>query len=118
MGRCYEDPDVRPNSVDLDVINPSLTKPVLWGGVERRIVGIEFILIVLVLTWKGISPGALALVGCVVIPMHLIARRIAREDPRMFDLFLRSLAWRRYYPAHGSYRAAPTAAKPSIPRAK
>ena len=102
--------------VDLDIIHPSLTKPVLWGGVERRIVGIEFMILVLLLTWKGITPGGLLLVACIVIPIHLIARRTAREDPRMFDLFLRSLSWQRHYPAHGSFRAASPPIKPSIPR--
>jgi type IV secretory pathway VirB3-like protein len=103
-------------SVDLDVIHPSLTKPVLWGGVERRVVGIEFMIVLVILTWKGIAPGAVLLVACIVIPMHLIARRTAREDPRMLDLVLRSLAWRRHYPAHGSFRAASPPTKPSIPR--
>lgn len=102
--------------VDLDLIHPSLTKPVLWGGVERRVVGIEFIIVVLLLTWKGIAPGSLLLVACIVVPMHLIARRITREDPRMFDLFLRSLSWHRHYPAHGSFQAAPPPIVPTLPR--
>ena len=104
--------------VDLDVIHPSLTKPVLWGGVERRIVGLEFMIVVLLLTWKGITPGGLLLVACIVIPMHLVARRTAREDPRMFDLLLRSLAWRRHYPAHGRLHTPPPPTKPSIPRGR
>lgn len=108
----------RTGRVDLDLIHPSLTKPVLWGGVERRIVGIEFMISVLLLTWRGITPGALLLVACIVIPMHLIARRIAREDPRMFDLFLRSLSWHRHYPAHGSFQAAPPPVVPSLPRGR
>lgn len=102
--------------VELDVIHPSLTKPVLWGGVERRIVGIEFILVVLIVTWQGITPGGLLLVACTVLPMHLLARRIAREDPRMFDLFLRSLAWHRHYPAHGAFDSGSAPIRPSIPR--
>ena len=102
--------------IDLDMIHPSLTKPVLWGGVERRIVGLEFMIVVLLLTWKGMTPGGLLLVACIVIPMHLIARRTAREDPRMFDLLLRSLTWRRHYPAHGRFHAPPPPTNPSIPR--
>lgn len=102
-------------NLDLDIIHPSLTKPVLWGGVERRVVGVEFMIVVGILTWKGITPGAMLLVACIVIPMHLIARRTAREDPRMLDLVLRSLAWRRHYPAHGSFQAASPPTKPSIP---
>lgn len=104
--------------LDLDVIHPSLTQPVLWGGVERRVVGAEFMFVVLLLTWKGITPGALLLVACIVVPVHLIARHVAREDPRMFDLFLRSLGWLRHYPPHASIHAAPPAVKPSIPGAK
>ena len=103
-------------NVDLDIIHPSLTKPVLWGGVERRVVGIEFMVVVVTLTWKGITPGAVLFLACIVIPMHLIARRTAREDPRMLDLVLRSLAWQRHYPAHGSFQAASPPTKPSIPR--
>lgn len=101
---------------ELDLIHPSLTKPVLWGGVERRIVGIEFIIVVLLVTWKSITPGALLLIACIVVPIHLIARRTAREDPRMFDLFLRSLSWHRHYPAHGSFQAAAPSLVPSLPR--
>lgn len=105
-------------NVDLDVIHPSLTKPVLWGGVERRVVGLEFMIAVLLLTWKGMTPGGILLVACIVIPLHLIARRTAREDPRMFDLVLRSLAWHRHYPAHGSFDTASPPAGPSIPRGR
>lgn len=104
------------NDVDLDVIHPSLTKPVLWGGVERRVVGVEFILVVLIITWQGITPGGLLLIACTVLPMHLIARRTAREDPRMFDLFLRSLAWHHHYPAHGSFDSATAPIRSSIPK--
>ena len=104
-------------SVDLDVIHPSLTKPVLWGGVERRVVAIEFMIVVVIVTWKAITAETLLLVACIVVPMHLIARRIAREDPRMLDLALRSLAWHRHYPAHGSFHAASPPTKPSIPKA-
>ena len=105
-----------PAKGELDLIHPSLTKPVLWAGVERRIVGLEFMIVVLVVTWRGMTPTALLLIGCIVIPMHLVARRVAREDPRMFDLVLRSLSWHRHYPAHGSYRTAAPHNVSSIPR--
>jgi type IV secretory pathway VirB3-like protein len=104
-----------PKKPDLDLIHPSLTKPVLWAGVERRIVAVEFMVVVMILTWKGITPGALALVACIIAPIHLIARRAALEDPRMFDLILRSIAWRRHYPAHARFEATPPTPKPSIP---
>ena len=104
-------------NVDLDVIHPSLTKPVLWAGVERRVVAIEFLIVVVIVTWKAITPGTILLVACIVIPIHLIARRTAREDPRMLDLVLRSLAWDRHYPAHGTFHTASPPTKPSIPRA-
>ena len=35
------------------------------------------------------------------------------HDPRMFDLVLRSLAWHRHYPAHGSFDKASPPADPS-----
>lgn len=104
------------SDLDLNLIHPSLTKPVLWGGVERRVVGLEFMFVVALLTWKGITPAALVLLACIVVPIHLIARRIAREDPRMVDLFLRSLSWRRYYPAQASIHTGSSPVKPSIPR--
>lgn len=104
--------------LDLDVIHPSLTQPVLWGGVERRVVGAEFMLVVLLLTWKGMTPAALLLAASIVIPTHLIARRVAREDPRMFDLFLRSLTWLRRYPPHAGIHTAPPPTKSSIPGAR
>src|SRR5690606_34241431 len=62
-----------PAKGELDLIHPSLTKPVLWAGVERRIVGIEFMIVVLVVTWRGMTPTALLLISCIVIPMHLVA---------------------------------------------
>lgn len=103
---------------DLDVIHPSLTRPVLWGGVERRVVGIEFLITVLLITWRGMAPGTLAVVACIVIPIHLIARRVARADPRMFDLFLRNLTWRQHYAPHAPIRVVAAPAKPSIPGRK
>ena len=107
-----------PNELKLDVIHPSLTQPVLWAGVERRVIGAEFLIAVLLITWKGMTPAALLLVVGLVLPIHLVARRIARADRRMFDLFLRSLAWRRFYPPHARVHAATPAVKPSIPGAK
>ena len=104
-------------NVDVDVIHPSLTKPVLWAGVERRVVAIEFMIVVVIVTWRAITPGTILLVACIVIPIHLIARRTAREDPRMLDLVLRSLAWDRHYPAHGTVHTASPPTKPSIPPA-
>jgi type IV secretory pathway TrbD component len=106
------------DELDLDAIHPSLTQPVLWGGVERRVVALEFVVVVLLVTWKGIVPFSVVLALVLVLPLHLAARRIARIDPRMFDLFLRSLAWRRYYPPHASIQAATPPVKPSIPGAR
>jgi type IV secretory pathway TrbD component len=104
--------------LDLNAIHPSLTQPVLWGGVERRVVAMEFVVVVLLFTWKGIVPFSVVLGIVLVVPLHLGARRIARTDPRMFDLFLRSLAWRRYYPPHAMIQAATPPVKPSIPGAR
>jgi type IV secretory pathway TrbD component len=104
--------------LDLDAIHSSLTQPVLWGGVERRVVALEFALVVLVFTWKGIVPFSVVLGLVLVVPLHLAARRVARVDPRMFDLFLRSLAWQRYYPPHATIQAATPPVPPSIPGAR
>ena len=103
---------------DLDVIHPSLTQPVLWAGVERRVVALEFVVAVLLLTWKGITLGSLAAGLCLLVPTHLAATHVARLDPRMFDLFFRSLAWSRYYPPHSPIHAPPPPVPPSIPGAR
>lgn len=104
--------------LDRDLIHPSLTKPVLWAGVERRIVGVEFVVLVLLVTWKGITLGSVVLGACIVLPVHLAARYAASVDPRMTDLFVRSLAWRRHYAPHADIHTAPSPVKSSIPGAK
>ncbi|HEX8430967.1 MAG TPA: VirB3 family type IV secretion system protein [Longimicrobium sp.] len=104
--------------LDRDLVHPSLTRPVLWAGVERRVVGVEFMVLVLLVTWKGITLGSVVLGAFIVLPIHLVARYAAGVDPRMTDLFVRSLAWRRYYPPHAGIHAAPQAVRPSIPGAK
>jgi type IV secretory pathway VirB3-like protein len=107
------------DELDRDRIHPSLTRPVLWAGVERRVIGVEFMVIVLVVTWKGITFGSLLLAASFVVPVHLVARYAAGKDPRMTDLFVRSLAWRRrYYPPHADLHAAQPPVKPSIPGAR
>ena len=103
---------------ELDLIHPSLTQPVLWGGVERRVIAVEFVIVVLLFTWKGITPFSVVLGLCLVLPLHFVARRIAREDPRMFDLFLRSVGWRRFYPPHATIHAPTPPVRPSIPGAR
>ncbi len=106
------------DELDRDRIHPSLTRPVLWAGVERRVVGVEFVVVVLLVTWKGITLGSVLLAACIVLPVNLVARYTASRDPRTTDLFVRSLAWRRFYPAHADAHAPPVPVKPSIPGAR
>ena len=104
--------------LDSDVINPSLLDPVLIAGVERRVLVLEFLLVVALLTWKGLTPAAVLLALLIVVPLHLCAARVAQGEPRVFDILLRHLRWAKYYPAHGSCRAAHPPVKPSVPGAR
>jgi len=49
--------------------------------------------------------------------VHGLMVWIAAQDPQMSQLYLRSLAARDYYPAHGMVGASAITARLSIPRA-
>lgn len=106
------------DELDSEVINPSLIDPVLIAGVERRVLGLEFLIVVALITWKGLILAAVMLALAIVIPLHLGVVRITRGEPRILDIVLRHLRWARYYPSHGTRRAAHPPVKPSIPGAK
>ncbi len=117
---ALQNPKHRPavEELESEVINPSLLEPVLIAGVERRVLGLEFLLVVVLVTWKGLTPLVVLLAVLIVGPLHVSAARAAQEDPRMFDIVLRHLRWRKVYPSHGSYSAAHPPVRPSIPGAK
>jgi type IV secretory pathway TrbD component len=100
---------------DADVIHPSLLEPVLIAGVERRVLALEFLFVVLLVTLKGLTPGSVLVALLVVGPAHLAAMRLSRLEPWMFEVLRRHLRWRRCYPPHGSWRAVPPPPRPSVP---
>jgi type IV secretory pathway TrbD component len=88
-----------------DVINPSLLDPVLIGGVERRVLGLEFFFVVAFISVKGLTPVTVLLAVLIIGPLHVAAMRMSQVDPRIFDTILRHLGWQGHYPPHGSHRS-------------
>jgi type IV secretory pathway TrbD component len=50
--------------------------------------------------------------------VHAVMVWVAKQDPRMIGLYVRSLSARDFYPPHGSVRAAPPPVHPSIARGR
>jgi type IV secretory pathway TrbD component len=96
-------------------MHASLVRPVLFGGAEPAAVAIEVLTAGALLFGAGFHLATFALASFYLIVVHGAMVRIARHDPQMSELYIRSLVARDYYPAHGAARAPADRVWPSIP---
>jgi type IV secretory pathway TrbD component len=84
---------------------PSLTRPILFGGVERELAIVEGTLIAALLLGIGVHLPTIAIASVIAFVVHPLLVQAAKRDPQMFRIYLRSLAHQDLYLA----RVHPTA---------
>jgi type IV secretory pathway TrbD component len=89
----------------------------LFAGVEPAAAVLEVLTAGGLLFGVGFHIASILLAVFYLTVVHGLMVWIAAQDPQMSQLYLRSLAARDYYPAHGLSGARAAAVRPSIPRA-
>jgi type IV secretory pathway TrbD component len=77
----------------------SLTRVVLLGGAPRPFVFFEALLVAILVLGVGPHVPTFALAALWVLACNPLAVALARRDPLVAELYLRSLSWGDYYPA-------------------
>lgn len=98
-------------------IHPSLIRPVLFGGVERGVAVVSFAAAVGIPLFAGLHVLTLAIAFLFAVPIHALGVWLARRDPQMIAIYLRSISARDHYVPWGLRRTRPAPVRPCIPGA-
>ena len=101
--------------LDPHTIHLSLLRPVLIAGVEPEIAGVEAATVFALLFLVGLHVATVLLAAFYLLVVHGVMAWIARQDPAMVRLYLRSLTARDFYPPNARSRATAAPVRPSIP---
>ena len=100
------------------VMHASLYRPVLIAGAEPAVVVLEMSTAFALVFGVGLHVATVLLAVFYLTVVHSIMVWIAKQDPNMTALYVRSIGARDFYPAHSAaLKAAPSVA-PSIPRGR
>jgi len=105
------------DTLDPHAIHLSLLRPVLIAGVEPEIAGVEAAITFALLFLVGLHVATILVAAFYLLVVHSIMAWVARQDPVMVRLYLRSLTARDFYPPTGRTRAAVPPVRASIPPA-
>ena len=97
------------------VIHSSLIRPVLLAGAEPAVVIVESCVVFALLFVVGVHLATVALAAFWVVVVHGLMVRVAKVEPLMTALYVRSLTGRDYYTAHARVHEPTRVPKPSIP---
>jgi type IV secretory pathway TrbD component len=97
------------------VIHASLVRPALYAGAEPAVVMVEISVVFALLFVVGFHLATLLLASFWLTAVHSTMVWVAKQDPQMSTLYVRSLSAQDYYPAHAGVHAAPAVVRPSVP---
>ncbi len=100
------------------VIHPSLVRPVLFGGAEQGMTVLTVIAAVGIPLYGGFHVITIAVALLLAFPLHALGVGLAKKDPQMVALYVRSAMGRDFYLPFGSRRTHSPAVRPSIPGAR
>ena len=103
-------------SLEAHVIHPALYRPVLFAGAEPAVVVVEVTTAFALVFGVGLHVATVLLAVFYLTVVHALMVWVAKQDPQMTALYVRSLASRDFYPPHASVHAAPPPVHPSIPQ--
>jgi type IV secretion system protein VirB3 len=96
------------------VLHPSLTRPILlWGG-ERRLVMPLWTVVMLLIFGTHTHPLTLSVALVVGIGGQYALIQAAKADPYWFEIYLRHIRHQSFYPAHGIVTTRPRRVPPSL----
>jgi len=96
------------------VIHASLYRPVLFAGAEPAVVVLEVTTAFALVFGVGLHVATVLLAVFYLTVVHAVMVWVAKQDPQMTALYVRSLATRDFYPPHASVHGAPPPVHPSI----
>jgi type IV secretory pathway TrbD component len=102
--------------LEAHIIHPSLYRAVLFAGAEPAVVVLEVTTAFSLVFGIGFHVATLVLAVFYLTVVHGVMVWVAKQDPQMSALYVRSLSARDFYPPHGSVRGAPAAVHAAIPR--
>lgn len=98
-------------------IHPSLIRPVLFGGAERGVAVLAFSAAIGIPLYAGLHVLTVVIALIFAFPIQGLGVWMARRDPQMVAIYLRSLSGRDHYLPWGTGRPRTVAVHPSIPGA-
>ena len=108
----------RDTPLAVHVVHASLFRPVLLAGAEPAVVMVEVTTAFALVFGVGIHVATLVLAVLYVVVVHGVMMWVAKQDPHMIALYVRSLSARDFYPPHAGIHAPPPATHSSIPGAE
>jgi type IV secretory pathway TrbD component len=103
-------------SLEAHAVHASLYRPVLFAGAEPTVVVLEVMTAFALVFGVGLHVATVLLAVFYLTVVHAVMAWVAKQDPQMTALYVRSLATRDFYAPHASVHAAPPPVHPSIPR--
>ena len=97
------------------VIHASLVRPALYAGAEPAVVMVEISVAFALIFVVGFHLATILLASFWLTAVHSTMVWVAKQDPQMSTLYVRSLFAQDYYPAHAGVHAAPAAVRSSVP---
>ena len=104
--------------VEAHLIHASLFRPVLFAGAEPPVVMLEMSTAFALIFGIGLHGATVALAVFYVTAVHSVMVWVAKQDPQMTALYIRSLSGRDFYPPHSASMKATPRLSVSIPRGK
>jgi len=104
----------RPRALEAHVIHPALYRPVLFAGAEPAVVVLEVTTAFALVFGVGLHVATVLLAVFYLTAVHAVMVWVAKQDPHMSTLYVRSLASRDFYPPHASVHGTPPPVHPSI----
>lgn len=102
-------------ALESHTIHASLYRPVLFAGAEPGVVVLEVTTAFALVFGVGLHVATVLLAAFYLIVVHGLMVWIARQDPYMTSLYVRSLGASDFYSPHGSLTSASAPVHPSIP---
>lgn len=96
------------------MIHASLYRPVLFAGAEPAVVVLEVTTAFALVFGVGLHVATVLLAVFYLTVVHAVMVWVAKQDPQMTALYVRSLGTRDFYPPHASVHGAPPPVHPSI----
>ncbi|MGH7576221.1 MAG: VirB3 family type IV secretion system protein [Longimicrobiales bacterium] len=98
-------------------IHQSLIRPVLFGGAERGVSVLSVSAAIGIPMFAGLHVLTVGIALVFALPLHALGVWLARRDPQMIAVYLRSLSASDHYVPWGGRCPRSTVVHPSIPGA-